>query len=88
MKIHRLKSWPPFFNALVAGERMHELRRNDRDFVVGDLLELHEFDPTRGDYTGRVATFSVTSITSSDVPCAVSAEALDPRFCILSVKHS
>ena len=85
MRIHVLKSWPRFFSQLVAGDRTHELRRNDRDFRIGDLLELHEFEPTTRRYTGRVCTLVVRSITSVAEPCAVSSEALDPDFCILSV---
>ncbi|MEV0669375.1 DUF3850 domain-containing protein [Mycobacterium sp. NPDC050441] len=83
---HSLKSWPQFFHAIVAGDRTHELRRNDRNFRVGDLLVLAEFDPLVEEYTGATCTAEVTSITSSDIECAVSKEALHPDFCILSVK--
>ncbi len=86
MKTHVLKSWPKFFDPVSSGTRTHELRRNDRDFHVGDVLELHEFDPTAHAYTGRVCRATITSMTSADEPCAVSAEALHPAFCILSVR--
>ena len=83
---HKLKSWPKFFDPIASGWRFHELRRNDRSYRVGDTLELNEYDHDRGSYTGRVCRVEITSITSSDEPCAVSAEALHPDFCILSVR--
>lgn len=83
---HELKSWPRFFNPIITGDRQHELRRNDRDYRVGDRLVLREFDESLGTYTGRKCTAVVTSITSYDEPCAVSAEGLNPDFCILTIR--
>lgn len=83
---HTLKSWPQFFRPIVRGERSHELRRNDRDFKVGDEVLLREYDPALGDYTGMACTASITSITSAGEPCAVSAEGLHRDFCILTIK--
>ena len=85
-KIHHLKSWPPFFKDISAGSRTHELRRNDRDFRVGDWVKLQEFDPERSEYTGRELMAEITSMTSFAQPCAVSGEALNAEFCILSIR--
>ena len=85
-KVHELRSWPQFFTPIVAGRRTHELRRNDRDFAVGDVLELQEFDPRLDKYTGATCRATITSITSDEQPCAVSGEGLSPGFCILSIK--
>lgn len=87
MKTHVVKSWPRFFAQLSTGNRMHELRRNDRDYRVGDFIELHEYDPDADAYTGRVCTVRITSMTSAREPCAVSEEALHHDFCILSVRR-
>jgi hypothetical protein len=84
--IHHLKSWPQFFNAIMGGRRTHELRRSDRDFQVEDILVLHEFDPEKQTYTGPECVVEVTSMTSFAQPCAVSGEALNADFCILSVR--
>lgn len=86
-KKHFLKSWPQFFKPICEGTRTHELRRNDRDFKEGDLLVLHEFNPETQGYTGQECWVEVTSITSFSQPCAVSGEALDPSFCILSIRQ-
>jgi hypothetical protein len=83
---HHLKSWPEFFQAIKAGHRTHELRRNDRHFAIGDILALHEFDPDAKNYTGEEILVEITSLTSFAQPCAVSGEALNPSFCIMSVR--
>jgi hypothetical protein len=82
---HVVKSWKEFFGAIIAGERTHELRRDDRGYKIGDLLELHEFDSETGRFTGRTSTARITSVTSKDEPCAASAQGLHPDFCILSI---
>lgn len=84
--VHEVKSWPQFFRSVVSGERRHELRRDDRGYAVGDRVRLREFEPDSGEYTGSEFTVEITSITSDDVPCAVSAEGLHPGFCILTVR--
>lgn len=84
---HRLKCWPEFFQAILDGRKMHDLRRcDDRHFSIGDRLELREFDPKTERYSGRELTVEVTYVTSAEVPCALSAQALDRNFCILSIK--
>jgi hypothetical protein len=84
---HEVKSWPSFFGAIAAGERTHELRRNDRNYRVGDYLLLREFDPGFSAYVGPELLVQVTSMTSADLPCAVSDEGLNAEFCILSVRR-
>lgn len=51
--LHELKTWPPYFEAVVKGEKTFEVRVNDRGFGVGDILCLREWDPERSAYTGR-----------------------------------
>lgn len=83
---HELKCWPKFFTAIAQGEKRHDLRRaTDRDFQVGDWLLLREFDPALDSYTGQTLRVAVTYVTSADMPCALSDQALHPEFCILSI---
>ena len=83
---HQLKCWPEFYQAILEGQKSHDLRRaDDRRFRIGDVLCLREFDPRTERYTGREQKVKVTYITSADVPCALS-KALDPAYCILSIK--
>jgi hypothetical protein len=83
---HRLKCWPVFFEAILSGKKRHDLRRaDDRDFHVGDRMLLREYDPQGQTYTGRTLLVAITYITSTDLPCALSRDALDPNYCILSI---
>lgn len=45
MKKHDLKCWPDMFAAIRASTKTFELRKNDRDYQVGDVLNLQEFEP-------------------------------------------
>jgi hypothetical protein len=53
MTTHELKTWPAYYDAVARGDKTFEVRRNDRDFVVGDHLWLREWDPATGRHTGR-----------------------------------
>lgn len=44
---HLLKTWPEYFKEVVAGKKTFEVRKDDRNFQVGDTLELLEFDPDK-----------------------------------------
>jgi len=50
--IHKLKTWTKFFNPILDGTKTFELRLNDRDFKVGDRLDLMEYNPDTNTYTG------------------------------------
>ncbi len=84
--VHDLKCWPKFFTAILEGRKRHDLRRaDDRNFSVGDLVRLREFDPETEQYTGREQVVKITYITSADQPCALSSSALHDDYCILSI---
>ena len=56
---HKLKTVAPFFQALWDGKKQFELRKNDRDYKVGDRLYLYEFDAAKCVYSGRVYSAEV-----------------------------
>lgn len=43
MRIHELKTWTAPFGRILIGEKKFEIRKNDRDFKVGDYLRLMEW---------------------------------------------
>ena len=49
---HRLKTAAKFYEAVRTGKKKFEIRKNDRDFQVGDLVVLEEIDKN-GLYTQR-----------------------------------
>lgn len=40
--IHQLKIESAFFEDVISGKKTFEIRKNDRDFMVGDFLALNE----------------------------------------------
>ncbi len=66
---HELKTWPKSFEAMWAGLKRYELRRNDRPFDLMDTLRLREWDPDTGKYSGRQILAEVVYIThAGDFP--------------------
>ena len=61
MKRHELKTLPQYFEGLWSNKKTFEIRKNDRDFKVNDVLILREWDET---YSGRVCYRRITYITS------------------------
>lgn len=51
--LHEVKCWPEYFEAVRDGRKPFELRRNDRNYQVGDTIRLMEYDPLKGRFTGR-----------------------------------
>lgn len=55
-----LKILPEHFKAVKSKNKKAELRYNDRDFAVGDILKLREW--TGSEYTGRFIKVIITHI--------------------------
>jgi Domain of unknown function (DUF3850) len=64
--VHRLKTVQPYFDAALNGEKSFELRRHDRDFQVGDLVELREWNQQGKSFTGREVSFLIIYILDSE----------------------
>jgi len=50
MKAHDLKIYPEYWEDIVTGKKTFEVRKNDRDYQVGDLLLFRKFDPVANSY--------------------------------------
>jgi len=64
-KVHDLKTVQPYFDALKYGQKKFEIRKNDRNFQVGDYLHLQEFDTDKG-YTGEDLFFKISFVLDSE----------------------
>lgn len=53
MKIHNLKCWPEYFEAIAQGRKTFEIRYDDRAYETGDVLFLREYSPFDKTYSGR-----------------------------------
>lgn len=78
---HELKVWSEFFWAIGDGKEF-ELRKDDRDYKVGDLVRLREYLPDALAYTGVQIDRRISYILRG-------AEAerfgLKPGYCILGL---
>lgn len=60
---HELKCLPEYFVHVASGDKTFEIRKNDRNFEVGDRLRIREWEPNVPDYTGRECIRVVTYMT-------------------------
>jgi uncharacterized protein YqfB (UPF0267 family) len=61
--IHNLKTWPEYYEQVDVGAKTFEIRKaDDREFKVGDILRLYEFDPIEQVCSGRVTPVIVSYI--------------------------
>ena len=58
---HDLKILPQYFEAVKTGKKKFELRKNDRDYKVGDEIHLEEWERAGG-YTGRDIVKEITYV--------------------------
>lgn len=63
MKVHHLKCWPEYFQAVKSGLKPFEIRLNDRDYQVGDKLFIKEYLPNAELFSGEEMTRTITYIT-------------------------
>ncbi|MBO7713932.1 MAG: DUF3850 domain-containing protein [Methanobrevibacter sp.] len=59
-QIHRLKILPEYYDAVVSGIKNFELRKDDREYQVGDFIVLQEYDGKQ--FTGRETGFQIRYI--------------------------
>ena len=81
MKLHELKIKEDYFYAIVRGEKTFELRKNDRDYQVGDLIHFIKTDGLEYSSGYSKYVYKITYILK-DVP----EYGLDKNYCILGIK--
>lgn len=69
MKMHELKIEQTYFDATKRGDHKVQIRKNDRDFTIGDMLYLREWQPLIGAYTDRSMSAFITFVAhDSNLP--------------------
>lgn len=76
--INELKIAPEYFEKVLSKEKTFEFRYNDRNYKIGDILNLKEYSD--GEYTGREKSVQITYILQD-------FEGLQSNYAILSIKH-
>lgn len=71
--IHELKCEPEYFREIVNDNKLFEVRKNDRDYRVGDLLALNECEHDEN--------ADCDCYTGNSLLCMVTYMLNDERFC-------
>ncbi len=79
MKIHTLKIKYEYLLDIVKGNKTFELRKNDRDFQVGDIIQFKLVD---ADIDISEFKYRITYILKN-----VPEYGLDKDYCILAIKE-
>lgn len=79
MKAIEKKILPEYFDAVCSGAKTFELRKDDSDYEVGDILILREWDNEK--YTGNVIAREITYILRE-----CKEYGLSDGFCILGLQ--
>jgi hypothetical protein len=75
---HTIKILPEYFNPTAAGKKAFELRKNDRNYQVGDTLQMKEWNGEN--YTGREIQCYVTYFINE------SKFGIAEGFCVLGTR--
>ena len=76
-KVHSVKIGKEFFEDVKNNIKTFELRKNDRNYKVGEILELHEYEA--GEETGRTCRKLITYMLKEFT-------GLQDGYCILGIK--
>lgn len=83
----RLKTWPEYWDAVRHGTKTFEVRKNDRNFAVGDLLELQRWNPETGKEDPVEGDDTTCSILEARVSYVLPGGAfgVEPGFVVLGL---
>ena len=85
MKIHVLKSWIPYFEQVANGEKLFEIRKNDRGYAVGDALVLRRYNPLLSEYrSGWLAVIVTSMVSAEDCPWPF----LQPGVVVMGIRET
>ena len=86
--IHELKTLPIYFNRVIEGRKLFEMRKDDRPFRVGDILALNEYIETNQTYTGRSCLVYVDFILRDTDYCKDGFVCMSIKPCLIKKVES
>lgn len=87
MKIIEVKTHPKYLTAAISGEKTFTIRKNDRDYEVGQIIRKMGYTPDKG-YTGEYADFKIIYIlTHDDFPDGIKEEYIVCGIKLISKNH-
>ena len=86
--LHELKILPKYFKDVKKGVKTFELRKNDRNFKVGDVLVLEEYDSSIQweDVNGKKVNYSGEKVLRTVTYVLSNIDGLDKEYVILGIK--
>ena len=78
--VHDLKTWPVYFRRVFSGDKTFEVRKDDRDFQIGDFLNLKEYNPDTNEYTGKSVSVYITYILRGG------GFGIETGYCVMAIK--
>lgn len=86
--IHALKQDKAYFDDVVAGRKLFEVRFDDRNYMRGDLIALNEWDPEKKEYTGRSCLVYIDYILDDEMYVKEGYVIMTIKPCIVELKTS
>lgn len=80
--IHELKTINPYFQKSYEKQKTFEVRNNDRNFKVGDIVRLNEYHEKRNFFSGRYVEGVITYILREY------SDALNANYCVFLYKET
>lgn len=80
---HTVKTWPPYYREVLEGRKRFEVRYNDRNYRIGDVLDLREYLPGSG-FTGHRCLRWITYALDPD-GANLPGFGIRPGFVVLSL---
>jgi len=89
--IHQLKCEAPYFQDIIKGIKTYEVRKNDKNYDVGDYLALNEIeyvferDACMYKYTGNSALYKVVHVLNDNMYCKDGYVIMSIRPCMITI---
>ena len=84
-RVHELKTWRIFFDDLASGMMTFNIRREDRDFGIGDIALFREWLPTEDRFSGRETRKLITYVVHGGAGNFRPLAGLKPGYCVLGL---
>lgn len=85
---HSIKCWPEYFAEVETGAKTFEIRKDDRGYKIGDIVDLCEYDPERKEATGKIIPVVITYVFNGEdeFPGADGWHPILPGYCVFSFR--
>ena len=81
--VHSLKTEKVHFINVIEGRKTFEVRKNDKEYRVGDLIALNEWDKDKQRYTGNSCICYIDFILNDDNYCKEGYVILNIKPCVV-----